>query len=316
MNIRSILMTVILAVSSVGHAAAADQILTIIVPFPGGGGADMAIRTVQNRLSEELRQPVVVQNLVGAAGIVGTLAIKKANNNGMTIGISVGSTIGTGQIFNKEIPYDYATDFDYVGMLGQIPRGFFVSHNSKYKTINDVILDRNVSKNFGVAGNSPDHVNAVIFNSVTNSNHQLIPYTGNTNTMTVDLLGGRLDGVWQSLPAMNTCLQNKSCVLLAVAGSVSHPNHSDVPTFSELGFDKINAPSYYGVVAPKGVSIERLRAINRALNAALIDPDVTKKMIDLGVLVTPENLNNSRQLHFSAVGTAESAKALILQNKK
>jgi tripartite-type tricarboxylate transporter receptor subunit TctC len=316
MNIRSILINVLLAVSFVGHAAAADQVLTIIVPFPGGGGADMTIRAVQNRLSQELKQPVVVQNLVGAAGIVGTMAIKKADNNGMTIGVSVGSTIGTGQIFNKETPYDYATDFEYVGMLGQIPRGFFVSHNSKYRTINDVILDRNASKNFGVAGNSPDHVNAAIFNSVTNSNHQLIPYNANTNTMTMDLLGGRLDGVWQSLPAMNSCLQNKSCVLLAVAGSVRHPDHSDVPTFSELGFNKINAPSYYGVIAPKGVSIERLQTINRALNAALIDPDVMKKMIDLGVLVTPENLNNSKQLHFSAVGIAKSAKALIPQDKK
>lgn len=316
MNIRRLLTTVILAVLSIGHAVASDPVLTIIVPFAAGGGGDLATRTLQNRLSQELKQPVVIQNIAGASGVVGTVAIKKANNDGTVIGLSLGSTIGTGQLFNKEMPYDYATDFEFVGMLGEIPRGLFVSSQSKYQTINDVVADNQVSRNFGLGGNSPEHVNAVIFNSLTNSNHQLVPYTVNTNTMIMDLLGSRLDGVWQSLPAMNSCLQNHSCRLLAITGNTRYSNHSGVPTFKEIGLGKINAPSYYGFIAPKGVAKQRLEQLNRAINVALRDPDIVKKLQDSGITASPQDLATSKHMHFSAVDIAKQAEPLIFQGKK
>lgn len=316
MRFRSFLTTVIFTVASVGHTVASDQVLTIIVPFAAGGGSDLATRILQNRLSEELKQPVIIQNLVGAAGIVGTDAVKKSNNDGSIIGVSTGSAIGTGQIFNKEMPYDYATDFEFVGMLGEIPRGLFVSRQSKYQTINDLISDSKSSRNFGVPGSSPDHVNAVLFNSITESNHLLVPYTANTNTMTIDLLGGRLDGVWQSLPAMNSCLQNHSCKLLAVTGSARHPSYREVPTFAELGFKKINAPSYYGFIAPKGVSNQKLKQLNRAINVVLRDLEISKKLFDSGVIASPQDLVASKQMHFSAVDVAKQAEPLIVQSKK
>lgn len=290
--------------------------IQIIVPFAAGGGADTAVRILQDRLSEELKQPVIIQNLVGAAGIIGTDALKRSNNNGSIIGISLGSTIGTGQIFNKEMPYNYATDFEFVGMLGEIPRGFFVSSQSKYQTLNDLVADSNSNKNFGVPGNSPDHVNAVLFNSMIKSDHQLVPYTANTNTMTMDLLGGRLDGVWQSLPAMNSCLQNSSCRLLAVTGGARHPSYREVPTFAELGFKKINAPSYYGFIAPKGVSDQKLQQLNRAINVVLSDPKIAKKLFDSGVVVSIQDLVSTKQMHFSAVDISKQAEPLLTQSKK
>lgn len=316
MKVRSLLANVIFTIASLGHAVAAEQVLTIIVPFAAGGGSDIAARILQNRLSQELQQPVVIQNMVGASGVVGTHAVKKSINDGSIIGISTGSAIGTGQIFNKEMPYNYATDFEFVGMLGEIPRGLFVSSQSKYQTFNDLVVEINNSKNFGVPGNSPDHVNAVLFNSIVKSNHQLVPYTANTNTMTIDLLGGRLDGVWQSLPAMNSCLQNSSCKLLAVTGSARHPSHLGVPTFAELGFKKINAPSYYGFIAPKGVSDQKLQQLNRSINVVLRDPEIAKKLFDSGVVVSIQDLVSTKQLHFSAVDIAKQAQLLIARNNK
>jgi tripartite-type tricarboxylate transporter receptor subunit TctC len=221
MNIKSVITAVIISTLSIGHAGSAstwpDQPVTFIVPFAAGGGGDTAARILQNRLSQELNQPVVIQNLAGASGIVGTAAIKKANSDGLTIGLSLGSTIGTGQIFNQSLPYDYINDFEYIAVLGEIPRGIFVSQNSPYKTVDDLVTasKNQVNTNFGVGGNSPEHLAALIFNAATGGQHQLIPYTANTNTMIIDLLGGRLDAVWQSMPAMASCLQDKSCRPLA-----------------------------------------------------------------------------------------------------
>jgi len=290
--------------------------IQIIVPFAAGGGADTAVRILQNRLSQELNQPVVIQNLTGAAGIVGTEAIKKSNNDGLTIGISTGSTIGTGQIFSLNLPFNYVDDFEYVGVLGEIPRGLFVSKDSAYKSIKDVIADRQGDKSFGVPGQSPDQLNAAIFNSITKSNHQLIPYTVNTNTMILDLLGGRLHGVWQSLPAMNSCLQDQSCKLIAVTGESRHPNFKDVPTFKELGLKDVDAPSYYGFISPKNVSAVKLEILNRAINVALNDPVVVKKLQEVGVFPTPKNLKDSKTTHFRTVDLAKKAAPLLPQDKK
>lgn len=306
----------IFTIASLGHAIASDQILTIIVPFAAGGGSDMTARILQNRLSQELQQPVVIQNMVGASGVIGTHAIKKSNNDGSIIGISTGSAIGTGQIFNKEMPYDYATDFEFVGVLGEIPRGLFVSSQSKYKSINDLVSDNKSGRNFGVPGNSPDHVNAVLFNSVTDSNHQLIPYTANTNTIILDLLGNRLDGVWQSLSAMNSCMQNGSCKLLAITGSARHPNYGTIPTFAELGLKKVNAPSYYGFIAPKGVSNQKLQQLNRSINVVLRDPEIAKKLFNSGVIAFPQDLVASKQMHFAVVETAKQAEPMIAKSKQ
>lgn len=317
MRIKKILSaTAVVVLASMGKISVAEQPLKIIVPFNAGGGSDTAVRVLDDRLSKELGRAVVVQNLAGASGIIGTRSLKQSDDDGSTIGISLGTTIGTGQIFNETVPYNYTTDFEYLGMIGQIPRGFFVSSDSKYQTMNDVILDNRGDKNFGITGKSPDLLNALIFNSDTNSNHQLIPYESNTNGMITDLLGGRLDGVWQSLPAMNLCLQNNSCRLLAVAGTVKHPDYSDVPSFNDLGLPNVNAPSYYGFITPKGVPVEVLQELNQKINATLADPSVKEGLLNVGIVALPATLEETRQIHFSAVDVAVQAKPLIDQDKK
>lgn len=317
MRIKKILSaTAVVVLASMGKVSVAEQPLKIIVPFNAGGGSDTAVRVLDDQLSKELGRAVVVQNLAGASGIIGTRSLKQSDADGSTIGISLGTTIGTGEIFNETVPYDYTTDFEYLGMIGQIPRGFFVSSDSKYQTMNDVILDNRGDKNFGIPGKSPDLLNALIFNSDTNSNHQLIPYESNTNGMITDLLGGRLDGVWQSLPAMNPCLQNNSCRLLAVAGTVKHPDYSDVPSFNDLGLPNVNAPSYYGFITPKGVPVEVLQELNQKINATLADPSVKEGLLNVGIVALPATLEETRQIHFSAVDVAVQAKPLIDQDKK
>lgn len=319
--IKSVAVSAAITLLSVGTALAdtwPNRPITFVIPFAAGGGGDTTFRTFRDELARELIQPVVVHNTVGAAGIVGTAALKQSSNDGYTLGMSLSSTIGTGQIFNDQLPYNYKTDFDYIGIIGEIPRGVFVAANSSYNSVADLIA---ASKNgtdmsLGVPTNSPDQVNAVLFNSATQGKSQLIPYSGNTNTMIVDLLGGRLDAVWQSLPAMNSCLQDQSCKLLALAGSTKHPLYPSVPTFKDVGYATIGAPSYYGVIAPVGLLPNQLQAINQALNKVISAPEISAKLLKMGVVVTPKNLDDAKAYHLLAVNTAKSAAEIIGHNKK
>jgi len=319
--IKSVAVSAIITILSFGTALAdswPNRPIIFVIPFAAGGGGDTTFRIFRDELARELTQPVVVQNTVGAAGIVGTVALKQSNNDGYTLGMSLSTTIGTGQIFNDQLPYAYRSDFDYIGVIGEIPRGVFVAANSPYNSVADLIA---ASKNgtdmsLGIPTNSPDHVNAVLFNSATQGKSQLIPYSGNTNTMVVDLLGGRLDAVWQSLPAMNSCLQNQSCKLLALAGNTKHPLYPSVPTFKDVGYATIGAPSYYGVIAPVGLLPNQLQTINQALNKVISNLEISDKLLNLGVIVTPKNLAESRQYHLSAVAVATAAAKIINSNKK
>jgi tripartite-type tricarboxylate transporter receptor subunit TctC len=319
--IKSVAVSATIALLSFGSALAdtwPNQPITFIIPFAAGGGGDNTFRAFRDELAQELKQPVVVQNTVGAAGIIGTVALKQSSNDGYTLGMSMSTTIGTGQIFNDQLPYDYKTDFDYIGVIGEIPRGVFVSSNSPYNTIADLIAASKNGKDMsmGISTNSPDHVNAGLFNSATQGKSQLIPYSGNTNTMVVDLLGGRLDAVWQSLPAMNTCLQDQSCKLIALAGSTKHPMYPSVPTFKDVGYATINAPSYYGVIAPAGLTPIQLQALNQMLNKVISKPEISEKLLKMGVVVTPKNLVDAKAYHLSAVDVAKSSAKIINSNKK
>lgn len=298
-------------------SAVADQWpsrpITFIVPFAAGGGGDNTFRAFKDALAAELKQSIVVQNTVGAGGIIGTQALKESKNDGYTVGMSLASTIGTGQIFNNQLPFDYKTDFEYIGLIGEIPRGVFVAADSPYNSVTDLIdaAKNNAELNFGVSTNSPDHVNAVLFNYATKGKSQPVPYSGNTNTMVVDLLGGRLHAVWQSLPAMSMCLQNRSCKLIALAGDIKHPLYPSVPTFKDVGFSNINAPSYYGVIAPAGLSTSQQEQLNKVLNRVITAPDVVDRLLKMGVIVTAKTLNESRSYHLMAVDTAKQSAKLI-----
>jgi len=321
MFIKSVVIFAAVAMSSFG-AAIADQWpsrpIMFIIPFAAGGGGDSTFRAFQNEFANELEQSVVVQNKVGAGGIIGTAELAQSKNNGYTLGMSLSSTIGTGQIFNDQLPYDYEIDFDYIGIIGEIPRGVFVLANSPYNTVADLIAASKNGKemNFGVSINSPDQVNAVLFNAATSGKSQIVPYAGNTNTMVVDLLGGRLNAVWQSLPAMNSCLQDKSCKLLALAGETKHPSYPLVPTFKDIGYLTINAPSYYGVIAPSGLSLGQLATINQALNKVISTPEISSKLLKLGVIVTTKNLAEAKAYHLSAVDIAKKSAEIVNNNKK
>lgn len=279
------------------------QAVTVIVPFPAGGGADGTIRLMQNSLIQKINQPVVIQNITGANGIIGTHKIANSPADALIFGLSMGSTIGTGQLFSNDLPYNYADDFEYVAILGEVARAIVVSSASPYKNFSEFLIDaRTANLNIGVSGNSPDLISAITLQMDNKLQYQLIQYATNQHAMIFDLLAGRTSAVFQSLAAFSSCLQAKTCRLLALTNQTRIPTYPSIPTLQEMGYGSASTvASYYGMIAPKRTPLAMLTKMNNAVNETLADAAINKQLLDFGIIPTPHTLNESKQLHFDHV---------------
>ena len=277
--------------------------VTVIVPFAAGGGADGTIRLMQNSLIQKINQPVVIQNIIGAAGTIGTHKIANSPADGLIFGLSTGSTIGTGQLFSDDLSYNYANDFEYVAILGEVVRAVVVSSASPYKNFSEFLIDaRKANLNIGVPGNSPDLLSAIALQVDNKLQYQVVQYGTNQHAMILDLLAGRTSAVFNSLAAFSSCLQAKTCKPLALTTQTRIPTYASIPTLQEMGYGSASTvASYYGMIAPKGTSLAMLTKMNNAVNETLADVVINKQLLDFGIITTPHTLNESKQLHFDHV---------------
>lgn len=279
--------------------------VTMIVPYQAGSGSDGVIRTMQLALSQDIKTPLVIQNMPGAAGQIGTQKIATSPPNGNVFGMSMGSTIGIVQLLSDQLPYNYTQDFEYVAMIGEVTRSIIVNTDSPYKTFAEFVLDAGHNKklNIGAPGASSDLLTALILKDAKQLQYQLIPYSGTTagTSMLMDLAAGRIDAMTNSLAAAASCLQAKTCRPLVITTSMRHLSYPDVPTLAELGY-KSTVASYYGIIAPKETPRSAIIAVNHAVNKALNDPDISKILaVNFGIMVTVHSPMESQQLHFQHV---------------
>lgn len=285
--------------------------IQIIVPFGAGGGADNAFRAVAPALERKLGQSVVVINMPSASGIVGIAKVAQSAPDGYTLGVSTGTTFGTNQVFTKNIPYDAVKDFDYIAVLGESQRGVFV----KTGAISDYRQFANLAKdpkfNMVAGTNSNDMMNAELWKAAVNLTTPVIPYPGNTAVYITDLLGGRIEAAWQNVPSMVSCTQNRACQPVAVTGRNRLPDFPEVPTFRELGFKNINAPSYFGMVAPAGLPEQIKVRLNRAFNEAMAESETRAKLAAIGLVPVPVDTVEARKWHLDAIETGLAAGRLM-----
>lgn len=309
--------TFIMAALTISTAVLADRAwaqdayparpISIIVPYNAGGGMDNVIRKMVPALEAELGQSVQIKNLAGAGGNIGTSALKDSAPDGYTIGMSGGSTFGTNQIFNKTVPYNAATDFEFVSMIGSLPRVVVVPESNAAKTLAELATQAKTDPKFNMAAalNTPDILMAEIFRVKVNPAAVIASYGGNTNVMMVDLAGGRLHAVWNSVPALQACLSNNTCRALAVNGNSRLKELPTVPTFREAGMPDVDAPAYYGIVTPKGVDPQKVLRLNQAFNRVLSRPDVQAMLAPMGVVVTIATPEQTKATHLSGIAAAQ-----------
>jgi tripartite-type tricarboxylate transporter receptor subunit TctC len=254
--------------------------ITMIVPYPAGGGVDAMGRIVGQKLSAALGQQVVIENRGGAGGMIGTRDAAKAVPDGYTIvmlltGISLGANTG----------YDVNKDFAPIGLVASTPI-IVVSHPSlPATTLTDVIALAKKDPGKYSAGTPPaptiNYFAAVLFNMMAGVDITVVTYKG-TGPLTTDLLGGHVPLGFNTIPASVSNIQAKQLRGIAVAGAVRSAALPDVPTAAESGLPGFEAVQYYGLAAPVGTPRPIIDQLNKELRAILTSEEMKKQLVAAG----------------------------------
>jgi tripartite-type tricarboxylate transporter receptor subunit TctC len=253
----------------------------MVVPFPAGGPTDTIGRVVAEGMRASLGQPVVIDNVGGAAGSLATGKVARAVPDGHTIGLGSGTThVANGAIYS--LNYDVVSSFEPVSMLTIQPMVIVAKKTMQADTLQDLIawLRANPDKaSQGTAGaGSTSHLAGIFFQMQTGARYQFVPYR---NTGMQDLMAGLIDLMID--PAANSVPQVRAGTIKAYAVTGRHrsPAAPDVPTVDEAGLPALQITSWHGLWLPKGTPRDIIAKLNGAVVEALADPTVRRRLADL-----------------------------------
>lgn len=260
--------------------------ITLIVPFAPGGSVDMVARVVAEKWSKSLGQPVVVDNKAGAATIVASDFLQKAPADGYTVMIGTSTTFVVNPIIYPKLPYNPATSFESVGIIGSSGLALLANAEIKPKTLPDLLADikaRPKAYSYGSHGSgSTVHFAAEMLWSAAKLDDVVhVPYKGSAPAIT-DLSGGQIPLAFDAIPAAATAAKGGRVRLIAVTSEKRSPLAPDVPTVAESGFPGFKMTSWFGVVGPKNLPAVVKDKLERDLAAAISDPDVVKRLQGVG----------------------------------
>jgi tripartite-type tricarboxylate transporter receptor subunit TctC len=255
--------------------------ITMIVPFPAGGPTDTIGRVVAEGMRAALGQPVVIDNVGGAAGSVATGKIARATPDGYTIGLGSGTThVANGAVY--ALKYDVVDDFDPVSMLTIQPMVIVAKKELPANSLQELVawLRANPDKaSQGTAGaGSTSHLSGIFFQKETGTRYQFVPYR---NTGMQDLMAGLIDLMID--PAANSVPQVRAGTIKAYAVTAKSrtPAAPDIPTVDEAGLPALQITSWHGLWMPKGTPKEVIVKLNAAVVTSLADPMVRRRLADL-----------------------------------
>jgi tripartite-type tricarboxylate transporter receptor subunit TctC len=252
--------------------------IQLIVPFAAGGGADVAARVLASALGAQLGQTVVVENVTGAGGTIGTAKVAHAAPDGYTLLLGTPSTHGTNVAVYQHLDYDAVKDFAPVMLIGTSPFMLLTSPKTDVKSVKDLIADAKAHPgkiNFASYGNgSINHLVAELFNSMAGIDVAHVPYRGSAPAMS-DLIAGRVQYTFDG-PAALGQVRGHTVNLIAVTSKSRWAVFPDVPTVAESGLPGFEAITWFGLFAPAGTPKAVLDLLNAKANAAIHTPPATE----------------------------------------
>jgi tripartite-type tricarboxylate transporter receptor subunit TctC len=254
--------------------------IRMVVPYPPGGTTDIVARPVAKGLQEALGQPVIVENRPGAGGNIGMDLVAKAAPDGHTIAVSSVATLAIGASLYSHLPYDVLKDLAPVTRIAAVPNVLVVHPSVPANSVRELIAYAKANPGklqFGSAGNGTTvHLSGELFKSLAGVNMQHIPYKGAAPAM-IDLLGGRVQLMFDFLSSSLTQIEAKKLKALGVTGPKRSPLLPNVPTIAEAGVPGYEVYAAFGVLTTGGTP----PAIVRKLNAEIVKLIATPGMKDI-----------------------------------
>lgn len=279
-----------LCLGAVGAVASAPAVaagfperpVRVIVPFPAGGAADLAMRVVGRRLAEHWKQPVLVEN---GAGVPAIMAGAHAPADGHHLLLAAGSQMVTGPLLRSKLPYRPQRDFVPVGRLVTNPPVLVVHPSLGVKSVEDLVSlarQRPGELNYSSSGiGSPNQLAMEMLQSMTGTRMVHVPYKGGALSVT-DLVGGHVQAGINAIPSVLPHIRSGRLVALAVAGGQRARALPGLPTLAEAGVPGFDYTIWYALFAPAKTPEALVAKISDDLQHALADPEVTRLLLEQG----------------------------------
>jgi tripartite-type tricarboxylate transporter receptor subunit TctC len=253
-------------------------------------------RVIAERLSPHLGQPVVIENVPGSGGNTGAALVAKATPNGSTILMATPGPAAMNQFMYNRMPFDTATAFAPIVYIASVPSVLVVSPKLNVKSVTDFISQmkaRPEGANFGSAGmGSTGHLGGTLFTASTGLKAQHVPYRG-SSPMLQDLIAGNIQFAIDTVPGLMSFVTSGTLKALAVTSKLRSPALPDVPNNAEAAIPDVEMSSWLALLAPAGTPRAVIDHLNAAVNAAVGEPQLRQKIMDLGVVSeggSPEDL--------------------------
>jgi tripartite-type tricarboxylate transporter receptor subunit TctC len=279
-----------LAVTGAARAQAfPSRPITIVVPYPAGGPVDLMARLIGQSAAGEWPQPITVDNRGGGAGVIGALAVARAEPDGYTLVLGTNQTHAANQSLLKNCPYDAVRDFAPVAGIADIPHVLVVRRGLEAENVRALVeLAKRPPGELNYASTgvgSASHLAAELFNSKAGVDLQHIPFRG-AAPMTTELLAGRVDLTFATLPSVIGYIDAGVLRALAVASARRAARLPHIPTLAEAGVPGVEADAWFALFAPAKTPPAVIDALYRAVSSALSKPAAREAIARQGMTLS------------------------------
>lgn len=294
---RRALCAAILAATALPFAAAAQDAaypskpITLVVPFSAGGGVDVTARLLAEKLRASLGQNVIVDNKAGGSGMIGAVAVTRAAADGYTLLMgSAGETAINPHVYKSRMQYSPEKDLAPITLVVKVPNAVVVNPKLPVKTVAELLAyaKANGKVTYGTSGiGNPQHLAGELLEQLSGVPLTHIPYRGASNQLT-DTAGGQIDMTFVSLGGAKPFIKDGRVRAIAVTSPTRSSLAPDLPAVAETkGLEKYALENWFGLFAPAATQPAVVQKLNAAVTQALKDPDLVKRLQELGGEPTP-----------------------------
>ena len=286
-----------------------DKPIKMVIPYTPGGSIDTVGRMVADQLQRQLGQPIVIENLPGASGVLGSLNVKKAKADGYTLLFNASSQVYMPLVVAKKT-YDAEQDFTPVGQIGYVPLVVAVNNDVPAKSLREfaTLARANPGKyTWATSGlGTTSHLSEEMINRALKLDMEIIAYKGAVPQLT-DVVGGHVSAAVSPMPGVRSFVQAGRLRALAVTSKTRVANMPDVPTVAESGIPGFELLSWYGIWGPADMPLAVTNRLNAEIAKAVNTPALKAKFAELSFVPsksTPEQFKKLIREDLTKIGQA------------
>jgi tripartite-type tricarboxylate transporter receptor subunit TctC len=261
--------------------------ITVVVPYPPGGAADLFGRAIANALQSSLKSTAVVENRPGAGGNIGMAYVARSKPDGYTLGLGTIGTQSINQFLYANMAFDPERDFVPIALVSTTPNVLAVSAKSPYRTLQDVIAAARAAKGTRLSYGSPGigssvHLTGAYFESMAGISLLHVPFKGTSASLPA-VAGGQVDLLFDNLPGALAQIKDGSLIRgIAVTSAHRNPSVPDLPTFAESGLPGFDVTAWFAIYAPRGTPRPVVDKLIAAAREGLKAPEVAASFATMG----------------------------------